>query len=59
LASEPSRAGRMYCVRWATAEGRAEMERLADQAGVTLAEALREGGREWLLDRQPVSETEG
>jgi hypothetical protein len=49
----------MYCVRWPTAEDRAELERLADAAGVTVAEALREGAREWLLDRQPESEADG
>lgn len=28
---------------------------MADAAGVTVAEALREGAREWLLDRQPMA----
>jgi hypothetical protein len=41
-------------VRWATPGERAEIERLADAAGVTVAEALREGAREWLLARQPI-----
>lgn len=51
---DPPRAGRTYCVRWETPAERAEIERMADAAGVTVAEALREGAREWLLDRQPV-----
>lgn len=34
---------------------KAELERLADQASVPLSVALREGAREWLLDRQAQS----